>query len=230
METPYDPAGGAETFERLPWWQIWIRALTRPNEQTYQALAEDPRAGFGRAALWVALSTAVYMVLVSIVQVVFGGLRQALVELSGTIAVEAAPPPEFVVIGLACLIPFSTGLSVIGLALNAAVLQFIAGALGGQGSVGRLAYALAAFTAPATLAFGVLSAVPLVGACLALPLSLYVFCLQFLAIKAVNRFSWTLALATVALQCLLVALVALVAGLLAYDVVLEAMRASGYSL
>lgn len=230
METAYDPAGGAESFERLTWWQIWIRALTRPNEQTYRALADDPRAGLGRAAAWVALSTAVYMAVLSVVQIVFGGLRQALVELSGTLPVEAAPPLEFVLIGLACLIPFSMVFAVIGLTLNAAVLQFIAGALGGQGSVGRLAYALAAFTAPATVVSGALAAAPLVGACLALPFSLYVFCLQFLAIKAVNRFSWTLALATVAMQCLLVGLVALVVGLLAYDVILEALRASGYSL
>lgn len=230
MEAPYDPAGGAESFERLTWWQIWIRALTRPNEQTYRALADDPRAGLGRAAAWVALSTAVYMAVLSVVQIVFGGLRQALVELSGTLPVEAAPPLEFVLIGLACLIPFSMVFAVIGLTLNAAVLQFIAGALGGQGSVGRLAYALAAFTAPATVVSGALAAAPLVGACLALPFSLYVFCLQFLAIKAVNRFSWTLALATVAIQCLLVGLVALVVGLLAYDVILEALRASGYSL
>jgi hypothetical protein len=230
METPLEPIGPGDPIETLRWWQVWIRALTRPNERTYQALVDDPRAGLGRAAAWVALSSTLYTLLISAAQIAFGGLRQALVELSGTMPLEAAPPPEFLLLGVICLIPFSAALAVTGLLLNAGILQFIAGALGGQGSVARLAYALAAFTAPATLVMGGLSVIPLVGMCLSLPFSLYIFCLQFLAVKAVNRFSWGHAVATVALQILLVTLIALVVGFLAYDFVLEALRASGMTI
>ena len=197
--------------------QAWTLALTRPNEATYRSLIDDPRAGLGRAVLWMVLGSAVPIVLLALSQLAFGGLGRTLSQLQGLApGSDRAFTPAFGAGVLFCAIPLGAFFSVAGLFLYAGVIQFIAGAFGGQGSFARLAYATAAFTAPLTIIGGFVSIIPFVNLCLALPLSAYSIALNLLALKAVNRFSWGSAAATFGVFVLVSALFAVVLGLLLF--------------
>ena len=195
--------------------QAWTLALTRPNEATYRGLIDDPGAGLGRAVLWTVLGSAVQIALLALSQLAFGGLGRTLSQLQGLApGSDRAFTPAFGAGALFCAIPPGAFFSVAGLLLYAGVIQFIAGAFGGQGSFARLAYATSAFTAPLTIIGGFVSLIPFVNLCLALPLSVYSLALNLLALKAVNRFSWGLAVATIGVFVLLSALFAVILGLL----------------
>lgn len=112
--------------------------------------------------------------------------------------------------------PWAPSSSVAGLFLYAGIIQCIAGAFGGQGSFARLAYAKAAFTAPLTIVGGFVSLILFVNLCLALPLSVYSLALNLLALKAVNRFTWGWAAATIGVFVLISALFAVVLWLLLF--------------
>ncbi len=193
----------------------WRLALTRPNEAAYQGLAEDPRGGVGRAAAWTAVAALATTLIGLAGQGMYGGLARAL-----SILQESAPTGDLTVISSAsmamviCSAPFAAAFSVLGLLLFAGALQFIAGALGGQGTFGKMAFVLAAISAPLSIASALLSLIPLVGACLALPLGVYGLALNLLAIKAVNRFGWGRSVTTLGVLLSLVALITLVVVLL----------------
>lgn len=197
--------------------QAWTLALTRPNEATYRGLIDDPRAGLGRAALWMVLGSAIPIVLLVLSQLAFGGLGRTLSQLQGLApGSDRAFTPALGAGVLLCAIPLGSFFSVAGLFLYAGVIQFIAGAFGGQGSFARLAYATSAFTAPLTIIGGFVSLIPFVNLCLALPLSAYSLTLNLLALKAVNRFSWGLAVATIGVFVLITALFTFVLWLLLF--------------
>lgn len=172
--------------------QIWILALTRPREDTYQAFAEDSALSISRAAIWIFLSSLVAGGIGMTLQ--FGQLGPMMRELGreGDVAALAG----LGMASLLCLVPLFAGFTLAGQAIYIAILQFVAGALGGVGSFEGLFTATAAYIAPVTLVSGVLGAIPLVGACLSLPVSLYAAYLGILTVKSVNRFSWGRAILT----------------------------------
>ncbi len=206
------PHAGGASHSML---EVWRLAITGPNELTYVSLAEDPRAGVGRAAAWTAAAALVTTLIGLAGQWLYGGIGRALAVLQ-----ESAPSADltaFSSAGLAmalCLVPLAAASSVLGLIVTAGLLQFIAGAFGGEGTFGKLAFTLAAYSAPMSIISALLTLVPLVGLCLGLPLGIYGLALNLLAIKAVNRFSWGRAAATLALFFVLVVMVCLVLGLL----------------
>jgi hypothetical protein len=197
--------------------QAWSLALTRPNEATYQSLIDDPRAGVGRAVLWMLLGSAVPIMRLALSQLAFGRLGRTLSQPQGLApGSDRAFTPAFGAGVLFCAIPLGAFFSVAGLFLYAGVIQFIAGAFGGQGSFARLAHAPWAFTAPLTIIGGFVSLIPFVNLCVALPLSAYSPSLNLLALKAVNRFGWGLAAATIGAFVLVSALFAVVLWLLLF--------------
>lgn len=200
---PFPEEGSPLPSVSAPFYQIWILVLTRPRESTFHALIEDPGATVARGALWVFLTSLIAYLIATALQ--FGQLMALMgstEELEALGGIGAAGG-----LALLCLVPFVAGLAVLGLMVSTAILQFVAGALGGVGTFRELFFASAAYTSPVTLIGSILGAIPIVGGCLALPLSLYSVYLNALAVKSVNRFGWGSTIITLIIPGLIVVLV-----------------------
>ena len=182
--TPYKPPS-SEVPGPAGWFQVWIKAVTKPNEQTFIEITEHPNAQARTAFIWMFLVATLSGFVSMIVQMVslgnqspFGGVTFG------------------VVIGAVCGAPIIGALSVLFFALGIAIIQWIAKLFGGTGTYDKLVYAVAAISVPIALVsivFLPLSLVPYVGICtgaLSVGLSLYALFLQVTAVKAVNRIGW----------------------------------------
>ncbi len=179
------------------WVSTWIAAITKPNEQTYAAMAEHPDARtINRAFIWVFIA--------GTVSALISGLLTAVIQMAGF----AAPSPfdqfsggasqsGIATLGTAiCTSPISGLISLLAFAVFTGVYQWVAKLFKGIGSYSQLAYVLAAITVPFNLIFAFIA--PLysaryVGACfgiLALVALLYVVYLEVAAVKGVNKFGW----------------------------------------
>jgi hypothetical protein len=169
------------------WTQAWIVALTQPNEQSYSALADDPSASVGKAFAWVFVSGLVSFGVASLLRLAFISTTLSTMEQARDASLGLG---VITIAALVCLAPLSAAMTGIFLMASAGIQQFVAGALGGEGSFSRLYYVVAAYTAPISLIGTVLSVIPFLGACLSAILGFYALALNALAIKAVNRFGW----------------------------------------
>jgi hypothetical protein len=179
--------------------QVWTRALTKPNEQTFVDLASSPKAKASTAYLWVFVAALIQLFLVALVQnrIAGGYMEQfGLGDSFGNRGTSA------VLLGAVCGAPVAAAISTLFFAIWVFVLQWIAGMFGGRGTADQLAYTLAAIAAPFSIISGVMtlfSAIPYVGYCfsaLSLLAGLYVIVLQVMAIKGVNQISWGAAIGT----------------------------------
>lgn len=196
--------------------QVWMDALTKPNEQNYADIAAAPGASAGKAYLWVFLTSLVSYFVIAIIQFAvtgFGGNTQGSNEFTTSL------------VGLICVIPIGAAFIVLAFMIGTALVQWIAGMFKGVGTFGQLAYVFGAISAPVTLISSVLSlfyAIPFLGFCLwpvSIILSLYVLVLEIIAVKGVNRFGWGEAIGSVLIPglvlgclvglCVFVALMAL---------------------
>jgi hypothetical protein len=180
-------------YPSLNWDEVWSSALLRPSERTYDDIIHDPRATTGRAIVWLVISSLVGFIISLVIQIVVGGALDQLVQETNTDAGAGT-----LIIALICGAPLVVVFSIIGLAISTGITQFVAGALGGNGTFEKLFYAFAAFTAPLSLVSSLLGSVPLIN-CLAIPLGFYAFYLEILAIRTVNQFSWGKAITTLVL-------------------------------
>ena len=174
--------------------QIWIRALTKPSEQTYAALASSPRATATTAYLWMFIASLIQLFLATLVQ------RQMInnLEMYGFDVNQFGPRSGVgaILVGLFCVAPVLAALSTLVFAIVVAIIQWLARMFGGTGTYDQLAYAMAAIAAPLTIISGILSlfsAIPYAGACFGLIgflVGIYILVLQLMAIKGVNRIGW----------------------------------------
>ncbi|MBE0682201.1 MAG: YIP1 family protein [Anaerolineales bacterium] len=201
MESKPGPAG---------WMQVWMKAVTKPNEQTFVELTEGPQAVSKTAFIWVFIAGTVSGIFQAILQAIYAatgtspqltipGLEQYMpAGGSGDVASAGVS-----LITSICLSPVAGLVSVLFFALGTAIVQWIAKMFGGIGTFDKLAYATAAITVPFTLVSSVLAlltAIPYVGACfgiVSLGLSIYAVVLQVMAVKGVNRFGWGPAIGSV---------------------------------
>lgn len=207
MESKPGPAG---------WIQVWMKAVSKPNEQTFIDMTESPDATSKTAFIWVFIAGTVSGIFQAILQGIYTatgttpqipipGLEQYMPSGSG----DAASIGVALVISL-CLSPVAGLVSVLFFAIGTAIVQWIAKMFGGVGTFEKLAYATAAITVPFTLVSSVLalfSTISFVGACfgiISLGLSLYVIVLQVMAVKGVNRFGWGAAIGSVFIPGLVV--------------------------
>ncbi len=200
------PSSSSESF-----FQIWIRALTKPNESTYAALAASPRAKASTAFLWVFLTAFVP----GFVGVLVNGsqlsqrLQQAGVDVGSSGGGLGASLVSFL-----CVTPFVAVLGVVGFIISAGIMQWIARLFRGQGTFDQLAYSLGAITAPGLLVSAVLSLpslIPVVGICSGIfggLFSIYLIVLEVTAIKGVHKFGWGPAIGTLVIPGLVVGLIA----------------------
>jgi len=174
--------------------QIWWRALSKPNELTYAALASSPKATATTAYLWMFVASLIQFFLSALVQrQMFNNLERYGIDIG-----NLGPQGGFgaILVSLFCVAPILAALSTLAFAVVTAIMQWLAKMFGGTGTYDQLAYALAAIAAPLTILGGVLGlfgAIPFAGICFGLIgflVGIYILVLQLMAIKGVNHIGW----------------------------------------
>jgi len=209
-----------ETAGVFGWLDIWIRAVTKPNEQTYVSIASSPNAKTSTALIWMFISSLISFFFGSLVQ---GATIGRLMEQFGT---QAAPRSSFGVnfVSALCGAPVAAVIFVVTFVISVGIIQWVAKMFGGTGTFEQLVYTLAAIAVPVTLASSIVSlfsVIPYVGVCfgvLSFLLSLYLLVLEIIAIKAVNGFGYGQAIASFFLPVLVIACCAavVVGGLMSF--------------
>lgn len=194
---------GISESQIISWSKVWFQAITSPRERTYERLVQDPKAGLRRAAIWLSLSSAMAYLIGVFTRLLFTQLN--LIPVPGFFGRLDPATGTAAIWLLLCCFPLAAGLWLTANLAYAAAAQFIAGALGGEGSFPKLTYAISMYTAPLTLAFGPILLVPLLNLCLGIPLLFYAMALNLHAIKSVNRFGWGSAILTALIMVLLIA-------------------------
>lgn len=175
-----------------PVMQTWMKALTKPSEQTFAEIASSPNAKATTAYLWVFVASLIQAFLIALVQ---SRLVATYMEQYGVGGNFGNGGVATTLIGAICGAPILAALTTLFFALGVFVIQWIARMFGGRGTSDQLAYTLAAIVAPFSIVAGIISlfsAIPFVGLCFSAILSIagiYVFVLEVLAVKAVNQIS-----------------------------------------
>jgi hypothetical protein len=200
--------------------QTWVNALSKPNEQTYAAMAASPNAKASTAYLWVFIGALVEIILSVLGQ---GTAMRAMMEQRGVGGNLPGGGLGFTLIGAICGGPIGAVITVIFFAIGVALVQWVAKLFGGRGTYEQLAYTFGAIAAPFAIITGVfnlLGAIPFVGLCFRILIGLaglYVLVLNIMAAKGVNGFTWGAAAGSVLIPGVVVFLVCccLVAGIIA---------------
>lgn len=199
-ESPNTPLYEGTSSAPEPFYQVWLRALTKPNEQTYADLGASPDANPNKAYLWVFLSSLVSYFLVMLATS-FSSSTQFGMD-TGSIAVA-----------LICGVPITAAIITLFFAVDIAIIQWVAKMFKGTGSYNQLVYAVSAFNAPIGLISGVISAlavIPYIGLCfsiLSFAIVIYAIVLMVMAVKGVNKFGWGEAIGSVLLPGLVIGFV-----------------------
>lgn len=180
------------------WFSIWLKAVTKPSEQAYSALAGSPDAQTNnRAFTWVFLA--------GTVSAIISGILQALLQLAGLAPqmpglsdlIGNAPRSAIGSLGIAlCTSPVAGAFAALFFAIFIGVVQWAAKMFKGTGSFSQLAYVTAAISVPFTLVSSLITPFVTLGpvgycfSAVSLLLGLYAMYLQLLAVKSVNRFGW----------------------------------------
>lgn len=187
-----------------PFYVIWIKALTKPSEQTYAELAASPQASPGKAYLWIFLAgLAAYAVFSALFALELQSAGQ-IEDLGVSIGTGA--------VAVLCAVPIFAALVVLGFMIGTAIVQWIAGLFGGQGNYNKLAYVFGAIQAPYLLISAVItlfSFIPFIGILFSLVnfgILIYLIVLEVMAVKGVNRFGWGAAIGSVLVPWLVIVL------------------------
>ncbi len=197
-----------------PFYQVWIRALTKPNEQTYAGFAASPTAKATTAYLWYFVAMLIQFFFASLVQNAY--IKQAMQQFgNGQYSQYLSDGGGIAsrLITAVCGAPIFAVIGVLFFALSVALVQWIAKMFGGRGTNDQMAYAMSAILSPFLLVSSILtllSAIPYVGFCftlLSLLAGLYILVLEIMAVKGVNQFGWgqaigSLLIPVLALTCL----------------------------
>jgi hypothetical protein len=193
---PVMPAVGRESF-----FNIWIRALTRPYEQTYASLAASSAAKATTGYIWYFVASLIQFFLASLVQ--NAAVRQYMEQYgNGQFDQFNTGGVGSRLITAVCGAPIAAVISVIFFALIVALVQWIARMFGGRGTNDQMVYVMSAILSPYLIVSGLLSllaGIPYVGLCFGLLAALagfYILYLEVTAVKAVNQFGWGQALAS----------------------------------
>jgi hypothetical protein len=200
--------------ESLSTFQIWIMALTKPDEDTYSRIIRDPRANLGKALLWVSATSLIGYSILLLANIALGtlGILSQFSEFSGLAPQYRNLLGSSLLIAILC-VPVWTVVNVVIFLIYAGIVHFIASALGGTGTYSKLVYAFAAFTAPFSLIYDFLLVIPLIQ-CLAIFTGIYAFFLSILALKVVHRFSWGKSIGTFIILLVLMFFLFVIIGLL----------------
>jgi hypothetical protein len=208
--------------ERLSFFNVMLKAYTRPSTANFRSLARNPDASVGKAYLWIAIAAVISSIISTLVMQLFPTYRlwDALNQYGGDFGLNIDIPPQSgglaIITSLLCGVPLAAIFGVIGFAIVSGLLHLIAGLLGGKGDYGRLAYMLAAVSVPFSILSSLITPIPYLG-CLAFLLSLYIIVLEVLAIDGVYQFGVGKAIITLLIPLIAIFLLAfcLAAGIVA---------------
>jgi len=194
----------------IPFYQVWINALTKPNEQTFVEIANSAQAKASTAYLWIFGSSLVQIFLTALVQ---GAMMSSMMTRFGGNANQFSGSMGSRLIGAICGGPIGAAVATLLFAIGMYIVQWIAKMFGGRGTPDQLAYAMASIAAPYSIIAGVftlLTAIPYAGYCFGAILGIagiYVLVLQVMAVKAVNQFGWGQAIGSLFIPGLVVGLI-----------------------
>lgn len=222
------PAGGPTLVM-----QTWMKALTKPSEQTFVEIASSPNAKATTAYLWVFIASLVQFFLTSLVQSRVMGTYMEQLGLGSGFGDRGITS---VLTGAICGAPIGAAITTLFFAIGVFIVQWIAKMFGGRGTSDQLAYSMAAISAPYSIIAGLvtlLAAIPYVGYCFSAILAIagiYVFVLNVMAVKGVNQISWGAAIGSLLIPGLVVGVLCacLVGGLFA--LLLPAIREAAPNL
>jgi hypothetical protein len=192
--------------------QVWIKAVTKPSEQTYADLAASPNAKANTAYLWLFVAALIQFFLTSLVQGAV--MKQMMGQFGGGQFGQFSQLGGGGILGTiitaVCGAPVAAIFLTLFFALDVAVIQWIAKMFGGKGNYTQLLYVWSAIAVPYMLVSSVLTllaAIPYVGFCFGLVSLLAVLYLIFMnvtAIKGVNQFGWGQAIGSVLIPGLVI--------------------------
>jgi hypothetical protein len=199
--TPIMPSSSSATGPAA-WVQTWIKALTKPGEQTFIEIIAGPEATQKTAFIWVFIAGTITAIVQAVIRTISlaTGLAPSIPGLekympSGSSSTGIGNLVGSLVGGI-CAAPVAGLMAIVFFALLVAIVQWIAKLFGGTGSFEKLAYAFAAISVPVSLIsiiFSFISIIPYIGICgglFSILFSLYALYLQITATKAVNGFGW----------------------------------------
>ena len=187
--------------------QVWSKALTKPNEQTFVEIASSPNAKSTTAYLWVFIGSLIQSFLIALVQ---SRLMVTYMEQYGMGESLGGGGIASTLITAICGAPILAALTTLFFAIGVFIIQWLAKMFGGRGTAEQLAYTMAAIVAPFSIVVGIISlfsAIPFVGLCFSVILSIagiYVFVLEAMAVKAVNQVSWGAAIGSLLIPGLVI--------------------------
>jgi len=202
------------------WYEVWFRALTQANVDSYTALLRDPLANPGRAYWWVLLAG----VVAGLISLANPNIIQALNELDRT--QQGVQEGIFLAVFMLVFVLLSALFSIPSLMIGAAIYNLIAKSFGGSGNFSRTVYLMGAYSAPFSVLITILSIIPLVN-CLTIPLSFYGFWLGVTSIQAAHRLNGGRATIVIIVPTLLVLLILCVVGAVAAGTLID--LASSYA-
>jgi hypothetical protein len=170
---------------------IWIKALASPNEETYQQIADDPGASFGKSVLWIFLAGlasafiygVIYYIRLNFLSPGLGGFGDY-----GEFFPGGLLSPPSIVSMITCA-PFVAIASVVSALVSTGLIFVASRALGGIGSYEKLFCTLTAFQVPLSVATTLVGSIPWVG-CLGFLLGIYGLVLGVIANKVVMQYDW----------------------------------------
>ncbi len=172
--------------------RTWINAITRPQVATYAAIAASPNATPWSAFFWIWIASTVVLLVMRGNE---AGILQALARGQNVVSIDIESSLTAI-----CAVPLLAVVSVPAFAILVWLTNVIARALGGQGAYNAMVYTWAAITVPVnflSVILSLLAAIPYVGFCfvlLSIPLALYGWALQVIAVKALHNISWSRAI------------------------------------
>ncbi len=187
----------------------WIKALTSPNEDTYQQIADDPNASFGKSVLWIFLAGLASAVIYGIIYFIrlsfdlpgFGGFGDYGEFFQGV------PFSQPSIVSMITCAPFVAVVSVITALVSTGLIFVVSRALGGTGSYEKLFCTLAAFQVPLSVITTLVGMIPWVG-CLGAFLGIYGLVLGVIANKVVMQYDMGRAIiATVVIPIVIAAII-----------------------
>ncbi|MGA7195093.1 MAG: YIP1 family protein [Anaerolineales bacterium] len=210
---PTPSSGGSKSF-----FQVWIDALTKPNENTFAEMASSPNAKAMTAYIWVFVTLLIELFFSFLVN---GALVRRAFDQGGFGGSLPGGGVGIALIGAVCGGPIFAVVITIFFAIGTALVQWIAKMFGGKGTNDQLTYTFGAIAAPVYListVFVLLGAIPFVGICFRIItwlLGLYVLVLYIMATKGVNQFGWERAAGSVLIPIVVVFLVCCCLGAIA---------------
>ena len=189
------------------WFQVWIKAVSHPNEQTFIDISESSDAQPKIAYIWVFIAGTLTYLISAVVQVIVVAMGY------GTDIYGVGSFIESSLLIFICLSPVIGAIVVLFFSLGTAIIQWVARLFGGTGTYDKLVYTVAAIYMPISLVTMLLlpfNAIPVLNigtGLLSIGVSFYYLFLQITAVKAVNRFGWGKAAGSVLLPGLVVSFV-----------------------